>query len=157
VADQTPEERMARAEALATEHELPRACAECDAPADHCPECGLPDERRPDVLRYRATATEVTAVLRGLVADLREALMRCTKLEHAVVDETAKARPNWSHAEALQQRDAMISTGIVLMGKIRRLSEENERLTAELATLRASVVAALSGAGPEVGEDDRAG
>jgi hypothetical protein len=76
--DQTPEERMARAEALAEK-------LSCQYARN---EAGL--------------FAEVAALLRGLVADLREA-------------------------------------------------------RAELATLRASVVAAMSSAGPEVGEDERAG
>lgn len=49
------------------------------------------------------------------------------------------------------------NTILLQVGRLRALESENALLQGELDRLRSNVVAALSGAGPEVGEDERAG
>jgi len=55
------------------------------------------------------------------------------------------------------QRPAIIKTVSALIAWAAALEHENAALYRQLTELRAQVVAALSSAGPEVGEDERAG
>lgn len=78
----------------------------------------------------------------ALEHDLGNAQQRCLALEHAaevLAAENAEAR-----ADILRQA-----------ARIAALESENAVLQRELDRLRSQVVAALSSAGPEVGEDER--
>lgn len=82
------------------------------------------EESAVGIAYLRNVASEVGLVLRGLVEEVR-------RLQRAL--------PNWTHAEALQQRDALISVTVdqtaqiaSLRAQVERLTAENERLTAQI-------------------------
>lgn len=129
-------------------------CQNCgDDGCDHCGWTGHIDPHDADLsnlLHNLAVAGAMTAVgrtgysfgftdgARALAKaehDLRNAAQRCIALEHA--------------AEVLAAENAEAKADVL------RQAARIAALESELTTLQASVVAALSSAGPEVGEDER--
>lgn len=91
----------------------------------------------------QATIDQLRRDLAEREHDLRNAQQRCIALEHA--------------AEVLAAENAEVKADVLRQAaRIAALESENAVLQRELDRLRSQVVDALSSAGPEVGEDERA-
>jgi hypothetical protein len=86
-----------------------------------------------DLERKANKATRGTATMREAL-DARVdpltliALVRRVRTAERERDEARAKLPNWSHAEALQQRDAMIAANVAAQAELRALRSERDAL-----------------------------
>lgn len=101
-------------------YRLGSAQIRCDDSADQVPGGCLV----PFFVLHHTTADAIARTrnnLRAMAEQLESA--------RAEVDHLTAALPNWSHAEALQQRDALIAAGVAAQAEIRRLRSERVPLS----------------------------